>query len=289
MWLIRLLILLSAAAVAGAALRRLRRVVQARNRRRLWRSMPGTLCDSLDGAGISLLVGGISEAAQVAALLEVEYARYEVVAALDAQRSPALFRELVARYRMIAVNYRPCGELPAAAVRTLYRSRTRCYRRLVLLDAAAGTPESDFDAAAGAASYDYLLPLDGRLRLKPRAVERLAAELGDAPRREIEALRTCAGARLLVVARDRVAASGGFSRLKWRGIARHRRRDLYEALAVDPAVPERAALWRAGYLLAAAGFAAAACAGWWTVAAVAATAAAAIGAERCIAGILRAE
>lgn len=279
---LRLTLTLLLAACAAAALIRLRRTALARSRRRLWRTLPGMTCDTLGGAGISLLVIGDNDPDRIAAMLAVEYARFEVILLLDARRQPEAFRKTIDRYRLIAVNCHPSDELPSEWIRGLYRSRLRCFRRLVLVNCGAPSPEAAFNAAAGIAACDYLLPVAAGRRLLPDTVERLVIALGEAPAGSVEALRSRTGPRGLLVARERVIAEGGFRPRLWHRIPRRRRRDIYEPFFCRTDASER----RDRRLIAAALTALAlfAAAGWydrWLWASAAATAALIAAALRC--------
>lgn len=230
-----LLLLLFLAAAAVAACTGLYLIARARNKRLLLASMRGTSCDAPNGIGISVLCSGVSGVEQVENLLSVGYSRYEVVVVLDAQLCPAAFAELVARYRMIRVEWAPTGELPADGVRAVGRSRKRCYRRLVLVDRAHDDRTGDFDAAASVAAYDNLLPVDEGWYLLPGAVERLVAELGERPAGELELVQSRIGEPVRLLAREAVIGAGGFAGKPWRGIPRGRRRTLWEPLLVRPA------------------------------------------------------
>jgi len=301
-----LLLLSALAAVSAGALAVLSLALRARNKRRLLALMRGVASDSAGGIGISVLCSGADDLRRIERLLSVEYARYEVVAVVDAARMPELFASLVGRYRMIRVECLPARELPVCGVRALLRSRARSFRRLLLVDRAEDTPEGDFDAAACVATYDYLLPLPGDRMLLPGAVERLVAEAGEAPAGGVVRVRSRIGAPVSLFAREAVTAAGGFSGLSGlfgfpgafggfgpfffrcrfgRRPARGRVRNLWEPLGVSvrPAAERpRAARWCAALLLAG-GVVAAAALHSWPVAAVLLTAAL----VRCVAGALR--
>lgn len=269
--MIHCFVLAASCAAAGAALLRLGRVERACRRRQLWRTLSGAVAASFDGPGISIVACGATDLRQIADLLAAEYARCEVVLVLDSRRT-SLFRETVARYRMISVDCPLSEELPVPQVRALYRSRLRCFRRLVLVDCASSRTEVALDAAAGVASYDWLLPVCGGRQLVPGAVERLAAEAGDAPAGSIESIESRVGEPAVLVARDRVVDEGGFRRGLCRRIPRARRRRIYEPL-LRVAAPhrERRVLQWCGAVVLLAVFAAACAGSRWLTASVAAT------------------
>ncbi len=179
----------------------LRCVSRARAARRLAERMRCAAADAPGGIGISVLCFGATDAAQVAALLAEEYACYEVIVALDRQRQPALYAELVARYGMIAVT-------PPAGVRELRRSCRRNFRRLVLLDRAEESAAGGCEAALCAASCDYVLPLHGATVLRPGAIRRLAMAVGERPAGRTALVRTRVGPAVRLFARETAADTG---------------------------------------------------------------------------------
>lgn len=245
-------------------------VARARNRRMLLTAARAARSDTPDGIGISVLCSGVSDPEQIENLLSSEYARYEVVVVLDAQRHAAEFAALVARYRMIRVEWVSSGELEVAGVRALGRSRKRNFRRLVLVDRAYDGREGDLDAAAAVATYDFLLPVGAGQRLLPGAVERLVAELGGEPAGTIELVRSYLGERTLLLGREALIAAGGFGMRPLWGIPASRRRTLWEPLLVQPSacirLPRRMRAALAVLLIAA--LVVTAAVGWWIVAAI---------------------
>lgn len=226
-----LIILLPLCFILFAAVLFTARLLRARNRR-AFMTAPGVEGVLQEGPGISLLADGIRSDEQIARLLCVEYARYEVIAAIDGRREPELFSRLLNRYRMIGVE-RIATKIPGCEIRGIYRSRNRAFRRLVLIDCTGPDAEARFDAAAQAAAYDLLLPLRSGLVLRSEAIERLAAEYCSEPGEEPEMVHTVIGPRVELIARERVNAAGGFACHPAKGIPRNRRRTLWEPLAVD--------------------------------------------------------
>lgn len=257
-------------------------VVRGARKRRLAVATGGIACDAPEEFGISVLCCGVCSPEQVAGLLAEECARYEVVVAIDALRRPVEFEALASRYRMTRVEWRGSDEFPVTGIRAVGRSRKRCYRRLVLVDRAEGTPGEELNAAAAVATYDYLLPLDCGQRLLPDAVARLVVELGSEPAGRLALIRTRIGVPAMLVSREAVVAAGGFSPRLVRSIPRRQRRWLWEPLIRMPEGRRRLP----GWLLPAAGLAAAgavAVAGWWFAASACATASAVCGAWVCAA------
>ena len=109
-------------------------VLRARNKRRLLSRMFGVVSDSPDFIGISAICHDIDSVSQVADLLDVEYASYELLVVMDARLKPELFHEMLRHYRMMRVDYHPFEACSQLGVRGFYRSQTRGVNRLTLLD-----------------------------------------------------------------------------------------------------------------------------------------------------------
>lgn len=129
-------------------------VLRARNKRRLLSRMFGVVSDSPDFIGISAICHDIDSVSQVADLLDVEYASYELLVVMDARLKPELFHEMLRHYRMMRVDYHPFEACSQLGVRGFYRSQTRGVNRLTLLDQMEAFSAVSSDAAVRAASYD---------------------------------------------------------------------------------------------------------------------------------------
>ena len=246
---IGLLVLLCGVTVLAGLL--LRQVVRGRDKRRLLARAHGIGCHASEEFGISVLCSGIEAPEQIDALLHTEYARYEVIVVLDAAASPEAFAQLTARYRMMRVEWRDTQPVPPTGIRSLWRSRRRCCRRLVLVDRSQGALpltapahrwlhrrwcdreecRADWHAAAVVAAYDYLLPLCGSVVLLPDAVTRFVAELGEYPAGRLSVVRSRIGVPVSLYARDVVADAGGFGAPSLRRIPRRNRAEIWEPLA----------------------------------------------------------
>lgn len=153
-------------------------VLRARNKRRLLSRMFGVVSDSPDFIGISAICHDIDSVSQVADLLDVEYASYELLVVMDARLKPELFHEMLRHYRMMRVDYHPFEACSQLGVRGFYRSQTRGVNRLTLLDQMEAFSAVSSDAAVRAASYDYILPIGRNLRLKRGAIDRSGDGVG---------------------------------------------------------------------------------------------------------------
>ena len=280
----KLFLLLFFVVAAGCACALLLAVLRARDRRLLVAAARTAYSDAPDGIGISLLCSGVTDPAQLENLLSPECSRYEVVVVLDSRRQAAEFGALVARYRMIRVEWTFAGELEVTGVRALGRSRKRCFRRLVLVDRVFDGAAGDLDAAAAVATYDYLLPVGRGQCLLPGTVERLVAELGSEPPGTLDLVRSHLGEPAVLLSREALIAAGGFGMRPLREIPRGRRRTLWEPLLAPPEagrhVPRRWLFLPA--LLLAAAFGLSVAAGRWTAAAAVVTAALVWAAAACV-------
>lgn len=258
--------LLSFAAVAGACLW-VFPVLRARNKRLLAVRMYGTSCDASGEIGFSLLCSGVRRLSQIENLLSSEYVRSEVVVVTDALYRRAFFESLVARYRLIRVEYLPSDEFPVRSVRSMWRSRRRCFRRLVLLDRPEESPCDDWNAAASVASYDCLIPVADGQYLLPGVLERLSVEVGQSLPGTVGAVRSWIGVPFASFSRDAVVAAGGFGPGLVRKIPRRARLRLWEPVFYRPEFRTDVSRWRfLGAWLLGCSILAALLAGWWILA-----------------------
>ena len=195
--------------------------------------MFGVVSDSPDFIGISAICHDIDSVSQVADLLDVEYASYELLVVMDARLKPELFHEMLRHYRMMRVDYHPFEACSQLGVRGFYRSQTRGVNRLTLLDQMEAFSAVSSDAAVRAASYDYILPIGRNLRLKRGAIDLLAMELAVHPIHSISFVRTAVGPSLRLYAREYVGRLGRFDRADGYELSRKERITLYEPLFYD--------------------------------------------------------
>ena len=212
-------------------------VLRARNKRRLLSRMFGVVSDSPDFIGISAICHDIDSVSQVADLLDVEYASYELLVVMDARLKPELFHEMLRHYRMMRVDYHPFEACSQLGVRGFYRSQTRGVNRLTLLDQMEAFSAVSSDAAVRAASYDYILPIGRNLRLKRGAIDLLAMELAVHPIHSISFVRTAVGPSLRLYAREYVGRLGRFDRADGYELSRKERITLYEPLFMTCILP----------------------------------------------------
>ena len=197
-------------AISSATLIHTLRIADATRRRALITEEIAGCCESLGFVGCSVICSGVKEIAHIEELLGQEYDRYEVIVTLDAEVHRQEFSEIINRYRMIRVNCAASEELPTATIRALYRSRQRCYRRLIVVDKSFTTPYDDLDAATSVASYNYLLPAGEHTHLCPKAIEHIAITLSE-PREHDTELFHSKATDSYIFQRDAIVTNGGFS------------------------------------------------------------------------------
>lgn len=131
--------------------------------------------DTIATIGISIICAHPSSTRVVESLLDTRYPTTEVVVAVNADHDESLLVNLRATYALVAVN------LPhtrtTSPLRGLYRSRSRCFRRLVVADVATSDTIVALDRATEATSFDIFAILLSDSTLHPSAVGRMAVEI----------------------------------------------------------------------------------------------------------------
>ena len=190
-------------------------------------------CHSSQGwVGCSIMCHRPRSVVQIENLLGERYERYELIAIIDATADEELFSTLVQRYGLIQLNapQQSIGNSPAATIRSLYRSKQRRYRPLVLLDIEESqSQEAALNSALMVTSYNYVIPICGGTHLRPHAIESIAITLADHSEQEIELLESLAGNPCQIFRYDTVVAKGGFSASLTDKIAPRKRLYTFEA------------------------------------------------------------
>ena len=205
------------------------RIEQGVSKREFLSSLRSFASEKVGRRGVSLLCRDSGDEERLCSLLSVEYPDYEVVVTADSLRNAESLQRIVSRYRMVAVERSELSE-EWSSVRRLYRSASRCYRRLILLDVSTVGRAEDFDAACEVATYDLLLPLWNDEVLLPGAIERLVAEVVLDRKKSKRPVTTLLGAAITLYPRAALCekiGSGGADRN-----CRVRCTLLYEPLAI---------------------------------------------------------
>ena len=114
------------------------------------------LQEGIGHIGVSAVVEYPDTPQPLLALLEEEYPRSEAIIVTDLQYRLSSFGELIPRFHLVKVNHSHL-----TGVRSLYRSRHRAFRRVVMVDLPIEYRNIAFDIAKEVATYDYVLQLQG--------------------------------------------------------------------------------------------------------------------------------
>lgn len=138
-------------------------------------------CDTPIGFfGCSALCPAIKDIRQIEQLLSCDYPRYEVVISLNPELEQELFFAIVKNYKLVRVNNSCPQEIDSPEITSLYRSRLRGYRRLIIVTSEASNNYNKLNVALNAASYDYIIPVSDNLFFHPHAITSLAIHLSQA-------------------------------------------------------------------------------------------------------------
>lgn len=168
-------------------------------------------CDSPIGFfGCSVLCPTIKNIRQIEMLLSCDYPRFEVIITLNPEREKELFLAVIKNYKLVKVNSTCPQEIDAPEITSLYRSRLRGYRRLIVITSNASNNYEALNTALNIASYDYIIPVSSNHYFHPHAITSLAIHLSqthDSPK-----LMVCNGVvPCHIFQRDALIAKGGFS------------------------------------------------------------------------------
>lgn len=140
--------------------------------------------------GISAIVEYPDTPAPLLSLLEEEYSRSEAIIVTDLHHLLSPFGELIERFHLVKVNHSHL-----AGVRTLYRSRHRALRRVVLIDLPSRFSEQAISIAKEVASFDYVLLLQGDCEVAHNALAYCANIIASHPATKSVSLNTIIGAK----------------------------------------------------------------------------------------------
>ena len=172
--------------------------------------------------GCSVICCKVTDLKQIEHLLSTEHDLYEVIVVIDTLCDGEFFSQIRHHFKLIRVNAPDTHELDHTPIRALYRSKLRCFRRLVLLDKEQTTTYDDLDAATSIASYDYLLPLPHNALLRQGSIESIITQLNDYHDRGFDMMMSADG-ECCIVRRDAIIEAHGFSPHTLRTIPYNRR------------------------------------------------------------------
>lgn len=114
------------------------------------------LREGIGRIGISVVIEYPTTSAPLLAILEEEYPRCEAILIADLQQPSSPFISLVQQFRLVKVNHSGMQN-----VCTLYRSRHRALRRVVIVDLPLAHRQYAAERGREIASYDTILYLQG--------------------------------------------------------------------------------------------------------------------------------
>ena len=221
---------------AGAILRALRITRATRRQRQFLTDLAGSYC-SLGVAGCSILCSQIKEFDHIISLLSTEYDRYEVIVVLDSNLYPESFNQILHHFKMILVNTPDVTELANTHIRSLYRSRLRCFRKLIVIDQGYVSLYDDLNAATTLASYDYVIPLATTYTLRSTAIDNIITTLSERDNSGIDLIESSVDG-CVIFHRDAIVEAGGFSHRIKHKIARNKRLSInFPLLCINHTTP----------------------------------------------------
>lgn len=172
-----------------------------------------TSSQSACNIGCSVICTSVWSVKHIEELLSTEYDKFEVVVVLDSSRHNKAFQRIIDHFHLIRVSCLQSEELPAAAIRQLYRSRDRALRRIVLVDRKYVTQYDDLNAATAVAAYDMIIPIGKDYHLHPQAIKFIISTLSEkrANNQLIELIYSSVMTRSYVFYREAIIRLGGFS------------------------------------------------------------------------------
>lgn len=176
---------------------------------------------SLGIVGCSVICCQNTNINQLKALLSNKFDHYEVIIVVDANLHPEPVSNIIFHYKMMRVNTPEYTELQHLHIRALYRSRQKCFRRLILIDQSFISPYDDMNAAITIASYDYLIPLIPPLLLRQGAIDDIIISLSQHPDCEIYMMRSNVDG-CTIFQRDAIVDEGGFKPKSYQHFTRHK-------------------------------------------------------------------
>ncbi len=151
---------------------------------------------------ISVIVHRPRSINYIASLLKSESTSYQVVVVSDFSHDRTLLHDIVHYFGLFKVSYQPTNELPAHAIRSLYRSHRRVFSKIVVIDSPQSNLYTPFEVGAVVSSYNYNLQIRSSRTLRERAIENLTLELAIRPEGEIEQITSSRGERFKLICRE---------------------------------------------------------------------------------------
>ncbi|MGH7240485.1 MAG: glycosyltransferase, partial [Candidatus Saccharimonadales bacterium] len=126
-------------------------------------SDPRVLATSPDAPGISVIAPAYNEAGtiidNVRSLLSIYYEKLEIIIVNDGSRDDSL-KKLIDFYHLVQVPFFIHEELKTKKVRGIYKSTTKAFRKLTVIDKENGGKADSLNAGINVASHELVVSID---------------------------------------------------------------------------------------------------------------------------------
>lgn len=218
MWWLSILILSVLAVTLVMVVTASVRMLAAMRKGRMLSECHGYGSEAMSHTGVSVVVSGRQTESEIERRLSSEYWRYEVVVVIDSSLDARLLRTLCHKYALIRVSFPATDELPIDGTPSLYRSRQRRYRRLVVVDRLHRSRADDWNCGTVVASFERIVPIEADRFLLPDALPRWVMELHERNEHRNEVLSAFVAPthlfdrqRVAMFSRSAVIEAGGFA------------------------------------------------------------------------------
>ena len=185
------------------------------------------LREGIGHIGISAVVEYPDTTAPLMALLEERYPRSEAIIIIDLQESRPIFEELIQLFHLVKVNH-----THLKGVRTLYRSRHRTFKRVVMVDLPTEQRFHTTSIAKRVASFDYVLHLPGECQIEYNTLTYCANIIALHPTTNAISLKSIIGAGAHLEYTDQAPRDSTTRVLTHRALAWHKTTPIFLILAI---------------------------------------------------------
>ena len=161
--------------------------------------------------GCSALCVTIDDLKQIELLLTCDYYKYEVILSLNSTYQKELLHSIIEHYKLIKVNSTAPQEVTSPPILSLYRSRQRGFRRLIVVDSMASDEYEALNIALNISSYEYVIPIPYSTYPRPNAISLIATTISQANDHNIELIYCDTATPCYIFQRDALIDRNGFS------------------------------------------------------------------------------
>lgn len=211
MILLEILLLLYLTSMSVVVITRTHRLIKAINLQRFISRSTNNCNTSIGFIGCSVICFRADSLKQIERLLTCDYYKYEVILSLNSTHQRELFNAIVKHYKLIKVNNSCPEEIATSPILALYRSRKRCFRRLVIVDSTATNEYDALNVALNISSFDYIIPASYSSYLHPTAITTVAITLSETEHQPPELIYCDTATPCYIFQRNALIDYGGFS------------------------------------------------------------------------------